>query len=100
MPSMRKAYPVEFVFQVVSLIAAVILVHSLYALWLRPVATAILAEQAARMQVEEDYVPERSFFVIVRDYEQESCFVLMLWALAIMGYKGVAVARENRLLQM
>ena len=29
-----------------------------------------------------------SSYVIVKDYEQEICFILALWAGAIMGYKG------------
>jgi biopolymer transport protein ExbB/TolQ len=37
--------------------------------------------------------------VIVRDFEQEACFILMFWALAIMAYKGVATTRERKLLQ-
>ena len=97
---MKKSYPVEFVFQLASLIVAVIFVHAIYVVWIRPNAETVLAEQSARMQVEPDYVPERSFYVIVRDFEQETCFVLMLWAMAIMAYKGVASLRESRLLRM
>ena len=52
------------------------------------------------MQADPDYVPERSVWVIVRDFEQEACFVLMLWAMAIMAYKGVLSGREQRLLEM
>jgi len=96
---MKKSYPLEFAFQLVSLILAVILVHALYVLVVRPRADAILAEQASMMQVEPGYVPERSVWVIVRDFEQEACFVLALWAFAIMGYKSVAAARERKVLQ-
>jgi biopolymer transport protein ExbB/TolQ len=97
---MKKSYPVEFVYQLASLIVAVIVVHAVYVAWVRPNADAILAEQTARMQADPNYVQERSFFVIVRDFEQESCFVLMLWALAIMVYKGVASGRQGRLLSV
>ena len=31
---------------------------------------------------------DRNLYVLIRDFEQEACFVLMLWALAIMAYKG------------
>jgi biopolymer transport protein ExbB/TolQ len=93
----RKIFAGDFVFQVVALLAAAILVHSLYALWIRPRANAILAEGAARMKGDPTYVQERSAWVVLRDYEQESCFVLMLWALAILGRKGAATTRERRL---
>ena len=97
---MKRTYPVEFVYQLASLILAVIFVHAIYVALIRPRADTILAEQAARMQVDKDYVQERSFYVIVRDFEQETCFILMLWAIAIMAYKGVVAAREHRLLRL
>jgi len=97
---MKKTYPTEFVFQTLSLIIAVILVHAFYVLVIRPNADTILAEQQARMEVDENYVQERSVYVIIRDFEQEACFVLMLWAMAIMAYKGVQTGRENKLLEV
>jgi biopolymer transport protein ExbB/TolQ len=95
---MKKTYPTEFVFQTISLIVAVILVHTLYVLLIRPRANFILAEQEAMMEVNPNYVQERSIYVVLRDYEQESCFVLMLWAMAIMIYKGRDTLRERKLL--
>ncbi len=97
---MKKSYPVEFVYQLASLILAVIFVHALYVAWIRPQADSILADQAARMQLDTEYVQERSIFVIVRDFEQEACFILMMWAMAIMAYKGIAAMREQRLLHL
>ncbi|RMH15530.1 MAG: MotA/TolQ/ExbB proton channel family protein [Acidobacteria bacterium] len=90
----------ELVYQLASLILAVIVVHALYVTWIRPRADAILAEQAARMAADPDYVQERSFYVIVRDFEQEACFVLLLWAMAILAYKGFLTRREERLLEL
>ena len=40
-----------------------------------------------------------SVWVILKDYEQESCVVLMLWCIAIMGYKGAMLRREKQLLE-
>jgi biopolymer transport protein ExbB/TolQ len=96
---MKKTYPLEFVYQALSLIVALILVHAFYVTLVRPRADSVLAQQVAEMQIDPDYVQERSIWVIVRDFEQEACFVLMLWALAIMAFKGAAAARERRLLQ-
>ena len=97
---MSKTYPFEFVYQAVSLIVATILIHGAYVLVVRPKAELVLGEQRAMMEADPSFVPERSAWVIVRDFEQEACFVLMLWAVAIMGYKGVTTAREHRLLEM
>ena len=52
------------------------------------------------MQVDPNYVQERSAWVIMRDFEQEACFILMLWAFAIMAYKStVTASRERKLLR-
>ncbi len=96
---MKKTYPVEFVFQTVSLIVAIIMVHAIYVLLVRPRADYILAEQQALMEADENYVQERSVYVIIRDFEQETCFILMLWAMSIMSYKAMEAAREKRLLE-
>ena len=48
--SMSKQLPVEFVFQLFSLLIAVLLVHGLYVSLIRPNADAILQEQAFRIQ--------------------------------------------------
>jgi biopolymer transport protein ExbB/TolQ len=95
---MKKGFPGEFVYQVVALLLALILVHTFYVWLVRPKADTIQQEQAAMMRVDPNYVQERSLWVIISDYEQEACFVLMLWALAIMAYKSVNAQREQKLL--
>jgi biopolymer transport protein ExbB/TolQ len=95
---MKKNFSNEFVFQIFSLIIAVIIVHAIYVSVVRPNAEAVLEEQRILVQEDSEYVPERSLFVIVRDFEQEACFILMLWAFAIMGYKGYYAIRERGLL--
>lgn len=96
---MRKNYPAEFVYQALSLVVSLIVVHAFYVAVVRPRADLILAEQAALMQADPTYVQERSVWVIIRDFEQEACFVLMLWAIAIMAYKGFQTAKEHKQLQ-
>ena len=96
---MRRQLPVEFVFQIFSLFLSVIIVHAMYVAWIRPQANAVIEEQRIMLEQEADYVPERSLYVIVRDFEQEACLILALWALAIMGYKARGALRERSLLQ-
>jgi biopolymer transport protein ExbB/TolQ len=88
----------EFTFRVFALILAIIVVHAFYVSVVRPKAEAILAEQAVRINTDPNYVSERSLYVLIRDYEQESVIILMLWAMAIMGYKAAEVMRERALL--
>jgi biopolymer transport protein ExbB/TolQ len=96
---MKKNFPAELVYQVFSLLIAFILVHAVYVTLVRPQATAFLEQEAANMRADPGYVPQRSFFVVIKDYEQETCFVLMLWAFSILGYKGRAVYRQQQLLE-
>ncbi len=96
---MKKGYPSEFAYQVGALLLAIILVHLFYVVAVRPNAERVLAEQTALMQIDKDYIQERSVWVIIRDFEQEACFILMLWAFAIMGYKSRMTALERDLVQ-
>jgi biopolymer transport protein ExbB/TolQ len=95
---MKRNLPAEFVFQLFSLLIAVIVVHAIYVAVIRPNAEQITAEQQVLIEEDSDYVPVRSFYVIVQDFEQETCFILMLWAISIMGYKGREALRERSLL--
>jgi len=96
---MRKTFPVEFVYQAFALFLSVIIVHTVYVTVVWPRADSFLAEQKARLEADPNAEVQRSLSVVVRDFEQEACFVLMFWAFAIMGYKGVAASRERRLLE-
>ena len=96
---MKKVFPTEFIYQLVALLIAFILVHALYVTLIRPQADLFLQQEAVNMQDNPDYVQQRSFYVVVKDYEQETCFVLMLWALAILSYKGRAVYLQQKLLE-
>ena len=90
----------EFVYQAFALIVAILLVHAVYVSLIRPQADAVLEANAIAMVEDAAFVPERSLYVLVRDFEQESCFILMLWVLAIMSFKGYETTRERKLLQM
>jgi biopolymer transport protein ExbB/TolQ len=95
---MKRGFPVELVYQVFSLLIAFILVHALYVSFIRPQAQDFLEQEALLMQSDPAYVQQRSFFVVVKDYEQETCFILMLWAFAILGLKGRTTYRQQKLL--
>ena len=96
---MKRRFPAEFVYQVFALIIAIIVVHAVYVTVVRPKAAAVEAEQTLRIGQEENYTPERSVWVIIQDFEQESCFILMIWAFCIMGYKALRALKERALLQ-
>lgn len=96
----KKNIPVEFVYQVFALIISIIIVHAFYVSVVRPNATEVIAEQTLQAEQDPDFVRERSVWVLIKDFEQEACFILMFWALAIMGYKTIAILDERRLLEV
>jgi biopolymer transport protein ExbB/TolQ len=95
---MNKLRNNEFLFEVFALIIIAIIVQGVYATIVRPQAQAIAVHDAEQMAKDPDYVGSRSVYVIVKDYEQEICFVLALWSFAIMGYKGYTLRRGRTLL--
>ena len=96
----KKNIPVEFVFQLFALIIAIIIVHAFYVSVVRPNATQIIEQQNIAAAENPGYVRDRSIWVLVKDFEQEACFILGIWALAIMGYKFVKIIGERRLLDV
>ena len=96
---MKKQLPFEFIFHVFSLFIAIILVHAVYVSVIRPNAAAVLEEQAIQINENPNYIPERSIYVVIKDLEQECCFVLMLWAISLMGYKSLSSFNERKILE-
>ncbi|MGV6807335.1 MAG: MotA/TolQ/ExbB proton channel family protein [bacterium] len=88
----------EFIFQLFALLGAIIVVHSIYVTLIRPNANAILQHQLEMEAAGQPVVVDRSIYVVLKDYEQESCFILMVWVIAIMGYKARRTLNERKLL--
>jgi biopolymer transport protein ExbB/TolQ len=95
---MRRFQADDLVYQVATLVLSFLVVHVPYTLVVRPNAQAVLQEQARQMAQSPEYVPERSWWVVMKDYEQEAEFVLCLWALLIMGAKWRRSSREHAML--
>lgn len=92
-------YLSEFVVTLVALIATIVVVHALYVSWIIPNGDELVAAEQARMKVDKDYVPERSFYLTINAPEQEIEIIHFIWALLILGYKAVLVRRERKLLE-
>lgn len=78
----------EFVFQVLALLVILVLVHTAYELIIRPRAMAAMERAAEIRATQPEVEVPQSLAVILKDYEQQACFVLLFWALASMAYKG------------
>ena len=92
---MKKQLPFELVYQLSALIISIILVHLVYITVIRPNADAVLELRAAQTAAGELVENERSLYVVLRDYEQESCFILFFWAFAMMGLARQKLKKLN-----
>ena len=95
---MNKTFSAEFVFELFALLIAIIVVHTVYVAVIWPNAEVAMTEMLTRIRQDPNFIPERSVWVLLKDYEQESCIILMFWALSIMGYKARTASRERAML--
>lgn len=86
-------------YQLASLIIAIIFVHAVYVTVIRPNAEILQEQQNYNQQNDPNFDPERSVYIILRDFEQETCIILMLWAVSLIGMKTQKVLRERALLE-
>jgi biopolymer transport protein ExbB/TolQ len=94
----KSRAPNELLYSLFAFIIIAIAVHAVYVTVVRPRAAAVLAEQRAAMAKDPNYVAVRSVYVVLKDWEQESCVILALWAIAVIGYKAWEGRRERLLL--
>jgi biopolymer transport protein ExbB/TolQ len=85
----------ELYFQLVALLLSIIVVHSIFVTVVRPNADSTVRQHAEQVAAGGEYEVPRSFFIIIKDLEQESCFILLFWAAAIMAYKTRTALREQ-----
>ena len=95
----QKGLVSDLVYQVFALIISVIIVHAVYVAVIRPNADAIMAQQIILQEADPSYIQERSLYVVMRDFEQETSIILMLWALSIIGLKVWRNRKESNLLE-
>jgi biopolymer transport protein ExbB/TolQ len=76
------------ILSVAVLIASIVLVHSFYEFYVHPVATAALQGGSEA---------SRSIFVIIKDMEQEVCFIIMIWCCYLILAKVVPLFSDKGL---
>jgi biopolymer transport protein ExbB/TolQ len=97
-PPRRSHYPSEFYVTLFALIFTIVTVHATYVAWIRPQGEVITAAELARAKEDRTYVPKRSFFLVIKDGEQEGEIIFFVWAMLIIGYKAWLVRRERKFL--
>jgi biopolymer transport protein ExbB/TolQ len=74
----------------IALLVSVVSVHTLYEVLIRP--GALIAQQAVDAGNTEAL---RSAFIILKDFEQEACLILMLWATYLVVEKILEITKTN-----
>lgn len=95
---MNRTMSRESTFQLFALLIVVILVHAVYVTVIWPNAEAIMSQQLATMRADPNYIAPNNMYVTLREYEPETCIILSLWCIGIIGYKWRIVIGERRLL--
>ncbi len=96
---LMKHNPVsDFLYQLFALFISIIIVHAVYVTLIRPKADAILEQQRSRQEAGQSYEIRRSVYIVIKDFEQEACFILAFWVSAIIGLKTKIALQERRLL--
>jgi biopolymer transport protein ExbB/TolQ len=86
----------DAVYSISALLLSVIIIHSIWTLIIRPRAEAVLSQRVTitnSSNVKQQVLQLRSVYVILKDHEQETCVILMLWSLLLLGRQ----ARDTRL---
>ena len=86
--------------QLTGLLFAIVVIALAYSWIIRPRAADVELENRvlAAAETTEAFVPKRDFFVIIKDYEQQICFTLMIWATIMISYKFYQIRLENQVL--
>jgi biopolymer transport protein ExbB/TolQ len=95
---MKNKYLSEVIYQLFALVIIVIVVHAVYVAVIRPNADIVAQQQAMMQQADSSYEPEQSLYVILKDFEQETCIILFFWAIFIIGMKASRTMKERALL--
>jgi biopolymer transport protein ExbB/TolQ len=78
----------DAVYSISALLLSVIIIHSIWTLVIRPRAEAVLSQRVTvtnSSNVKQQVLQLRSVYVILKDHEQETCIILMLWSLLLLG---------------
>ena len=77
----------DAVYSISALLLSVIIIHSIWTLIIRPRAAAVLSQRVEVVNSQNTthrVLQLRSVYVILKDYEQETCVILCMWSLLLL----------------
>jgi biopolymer transport protein ExbB/TolQ len=81
------------------LLLIAVLVHAAYTFYVRPQAAGWQAREKAQQAANAEYVPKRSWLVIMKDPEQETAVILGIWSLGLALMKWRMLNKQRRQLE-
>ena len=91
----------DAVYSISALLLAVIIIHSIWTLIIRPRAEAVLSHRVTvtnSKDVKTQVLQLRSVYVILKDHEQELCVILCLWSLLLLARQAQDTRLSRKLL--
>src|SRR5262245_61128168 len=90
----------DAVYSISALLLSVIVIHSIWTIIIRPRAEAVLSQRVEVKQGEVSHrvLQLRSVYVILKDHEQETCVILCMWSLLLLGRQAWQSQRSRKLL--
>ena len=77
------------------LIISVFFVHLFFVLYVHPISIAEL-----EVALQSGSVPERTFWLILKDFEQEICLILSLWCILMLGNRYKLKNEDNQMIAL
>ena len=90
----------DAVYSISALLLSVIVMHSIWTLFIRPRAEAVMGQRVEIKQGDATHrvLQLRSIYVILKDHEQETCVILCMWALLLLGRQFLLSQKDRKLL--
>jgi biopolymer transport protein ExbB/TolQ len=91
----------DAVYSISALLLAVIVIHSIYTLIIRPRAAAVLSQRVTvtnSQDIKHQVIQLRSVYVILKDHEQELCIILCMWSLLLIARQAWLTQKDRKLL--
>jgi len=92
----------DAVYSIAALLLSVIVIHSIWTLVIRPRAEAVLSQRVTvtnSQNATHRVLQLRSIYVILKDYEQETCVILCLWSLLLLAREAKLTQNNRKLLE-